>query len=196
MTAQVKRRAQTRLSHVWAWAWPACGESGAFWAGHVCRITNSTGSQSGRPRAPALSIISLQSWRRRTRSLKVCRAIDRQSDRLPGRRIALRAFPGSQAALTAQLAGKLSRTHALPRVRRLRLPSARRLERPALAAKSQPKLEAMSMAPRFSSKVAPQNSPVWRVLAISRVGDRLLRFLAVGHGVSGSAEWDWRWRAA
>ena len=54
----------------------------------------------------------------------------------------------------------------------------------------------MSMAPRFSSKVAPQNSPVWRVLAISRVGDRLLRFLAVGHGVSGSAEWDWRWRAA
>jgi hypothetical protein len=54
----------------------------------------------------------------------------------------------------------------------------------------------VSMAPRFSSKVAPQNSPVWRVLAISRVGDRLLRFLAVGHGVSGSAEWDWRWRAA
>ena len=41
-----------------------------------------------------------------------------------------------------------------------------------------------------------KNSPVWRVLAISRVGDRLLRFLAVGHGVSGSAEWDWRWRAA
>ena len=62
---------------------------------------------------------------------------------LPGRRIALRAFPGSQAALAAQLAGKLSPTHALPRLQRLRLPSARRLERPALAAKSLPKLEAM-----------------------------------------------------
>ena len=51
----------------------------------------------------------------------------------------------------------------------------------------------MSMAPRFSSKVAPQNSPVWRVWAISRVGDRRLRSLAAGHDVSGSAEWDW-WR--
>jgi transposase len=54
----------------------------------------------------------------------------------------------------------------------------------------------LSMAPRFSSKVAPQNSSVWRVWAISRVGDRHLRFLAAGRGVSGSAEWDWRWRAA
>ena len=55
----------------------------------------------------------------------------------------------------------------------------------------------VSMAPRFSSKVAPQNSPVWRVWAISRVGDRRLRFLAAGRGVSGSAETGWRWwRAA
>jgi hypothetical protein len=54
---------------------------------------------------------------------------------------------------------------------------------------------ALSMAPRFSSKVTPQNSPVWRVLAISRWRDRRLRFLAAGHGVSGSAEWGWaeRW---
>ncbi|MGA8582603.1 MAG: hypothetical protein WB715_01950 [Roseiarcus sp.] len=37
-------------------------------------------------------------------------------------------------------------------------------------------LAVLSMAPRFSSKVAPQNSPVWRVWAISRVGDRRLRF--------------------
>jgi hypothetical protein len=39
----------------------------------------------------------------------------------------------------------------------------------------------LSMAPRFSSKVAPQNSPVWRVWAVSRVGDRRLRSLAAGH---------------
>ena len=54
----------------------------------------------------------------------------------------------------------------------------------------------VSMAPRFSSKVAPQNSPVWRVWAISRLGDRLLRSLADVRGVSGSAEWDWRRRWA
>jgi hypothetical protein len=34
-----------------------------FWAAHLCRITDSTRSQSGRSRAPAPSIVSLQSWR-------------------------------------------------------------------------------------------------------------------------------------
>jgi pimeloyl-ACP methyl ester carboxylesterase len=33
-------------------------------------------------------------------------------------------------------------------------------------------------------------------LAINRVGDRRLRFLAAGRDVSGSAEWDGRWLAA
>ena len=37
---------------------------------------------------------------------------------------------------------------------------------------AQDRLKGGSMAPRFSSKVAPQNSPVWRVWAISRFGDR------------------------
>jgi hypothetical protein len=50
----------------------------------------------------------------------------------------------------------------------------------------------VSMAPRFSSKVAPQNSPVWPVWAVSGVGDRRLRSLAAGHDGSGSAEWDLR----
>ena len=54
------------------------------------------------------------------------------------------------------------------------------------------RLQDVSMAPRFSSKVAPQNSPVWRVWVVSRVGDRRLRSLAAGHDGSGSAEWDLR----
>ena len=64
------------------------------------------------------------------------------------------------------------------------------------AAPASPPARKTPMAPRFSSKVAPQNSPVWRVLAISRWRDRRLRFLAAGHGVSGSAEWWWRERSA
>ena len=39
-------------------------------------------------------------------------------------------------------------------------------------------MKALSMAPRFSSKVAPENSPVWRAVAISRGRDRRLRSLA------------------
>ena len=47
----------------------------------------------------------------------------------------------------------------------------------------------LSMAPRYSSKVAPQNSPAGGS-AISRGGDRRLRFLAGGRDASGSAEWE------
>jgi transposase len=53
----------------------------------------------------------------------------------------------------------------------------------------------VSMAPRFSSKVAPGNSPVWR-LAISHGGDRRLHSLAAGHDASGSVEFDSRRRSA
>ena len=48
----------------------------------------------------------------------------------------------------------------------------------------------------FPQKVATQNSPVWRVLALSRWRDRRLRFLAAGRSVSGVDEWGWRERSA
>jgi uncharacterized caspase-like protein len=41
-----------------------------------------------------------------------------------------------------------------------------------------------------------RNIPQSGGLAINRVGDRRLRFLAAGRDVSGSAEWDGRWPAA
>ena len=67
-------------------------------------------------------------------------------------------------------------------------------QREVMAARSRQALDQglwppLSMAPQNSSKVAPQNSPAGGS-AISRGGDRRLRFLAGGRDASGSAEWE------
>ena len=65
-----------------------------FWAAHLCRITNSTRSQSGRRRAPAPSIISLQSWR----------AADKEPESMPRNRSPIGSL--SRAAdCTSRLSG-------------------------------------------------------------------------------------------